>query len=81
MDEWKALEAEYAALCDRIQRKVDLVVAVNKTLQDTEVWDPGSKEIIINRANILRDLGSFDGLAEILEFVAGKITESNHKEG
>jgi hypothetical protein len=75
MDERKALEAEYAALCDRIQHKVDLIVAVNKTLQDTEVWESGAKETINNRANILKNLDSFNGLAEMLEFVASKIKE------
>ena len=79
-DEWKQLEAEYASVCERLQNRVNLLLAVNKTIQDLEVWDPGSKETIINRANILQDYEEgLDFLSADLKKVAEKITESNYK--
>ena len=74
MDDKQLLEAIFAGICDKLGNRVELIQAMNKTLQDLEVWDEGAAQMIINRSEILAGL-DFDDIVQELRSIAEKIKE------
>jgi|TARA_R110000751_G_scaffold83539_1_gene167621 hypothetical protein len=56
-DEWKKLEDEYADIANQINRQVDILDVLNKSIFVSEAWDPGASKKMTRDGLRLQDVG------------------------
>ena len=73
MDDWKELENEFSDVANQVGQQFDIFAAVNKVIQDSEVFDPGVAKKLKNRGYMLQEIGEqLQDIGYLVRLVAQK---------